>query len=80
MDGSDRVQLGDPRGRGSSLLIGWLARAQVSKIWTQISDFFKCLQIGVAKFNHTIFQKAAVRRRSIGLNLGRLAPLRCFRM
>ena len=52
MDGSDRVQLGDPRGRGSSLLIGWLARAQISKIWTQISDEKnKCLQIYVAKLN-----------------------------
>ena len=40
MDGLDRVQLGDPRGGGSSLLIGWLAHARKCKFWTQISDFF----------------------------------------
>ena len=71
MDGSDRVQLGDPRGGGSSLLIGWLTHARKYKIWTQISDFFKCIQICVAILDYTTFQKAAVRCRSIGLNLGR---------
>ena len=79
MDGLDRVQLGDPRGSDSLLLIGWLAHAQKSKFWTQNFDFFKFLQICVAILDHTIFQKAVVRCQSIGLNLGRLlATLRCF--